>query len=190
MFTEDDMQRIVIYLLILLLLPAGAVYSQSGEGPGLIDANSSCDDGAVAKLLINAALEGDYAAVKFLLGQGVRVDERNARGYSPLHAAAYTGHLDIVRLLVENGADINDQQNETRLSVLHAAAQTNNLAVAAYLLANGARLEVTDDGGFTPITRATLKSYPKMVKLLRNYGGKCKDKLGAEFFNYCRNAGS
>lgn len=184
------MQRIVIYTLVLFLLPAGAVYSRNGEKQDLKDVNASCDDGAATSLLINAALAGDYAAEKFLLGQGVQVNERDARGYTALHAAAYTGHLDIVRLLVENGADINDQQNESRLSVLHAAAQTNNLAEAAYLLANGARLDVTDDGGLSPIMRATLKSYPKMVKLLRSYGGKCEDNLGAEFLNYCRNAGS
>ena len=183
------MQRIVTYSLILVLLHMGTVYSGTGGEQSQHDANASCENGSVPSLLINAALAGDYDAVKFLLGQGLQVNGRDARGYTALHAAAYTGRLDIVQLLVENGADINDQNNDTRLSVLHAAAQTNNLAEAAYLLANGARLDVADDGGFTPIMRATLKSYPEMVRLLRSYGGKCEDKAGTEFLNYCMNAG-
>jgi ankyrin repeat protein len=33
-------------------------------------------------------------------------------GYTPLHCAAWNGHVDILHLLVENGADLEAQDND------------------------------------------------------------------------------
>jgi len=38
------------------------------------------------------------------------------RGNEPLHVASLAGHLTVVRLLVENGADINSQSQVTASS--------------------------------------------------------------------------
>ena len=41
-----------------------------------------------------------------LLSNGARVDERNDRGQTPLAGAAFKGHLEVVKALVNAGADI------------------------------------------------------------------------------------
>ena len=41
----------------------------------------------------------------------VRVDTQNELGYTPLHQAAQQGHVQIVNLLIENGASPNTVSN-------------------------------------------------------------------------------
>ena len=49
--------------------------------------------------LLDAAAFGQVDAVKRLIGQGYRVNDRNAFGESPLHLAAVSGKVEIVKAL-------------------------------------------------------------------------------------------
>ncbi|KAL5457482.1 hypothetical protein EMCRGX_G034748 [Ephydatia muelleri] len=58
--------------------------------------------------LITAARNGDIATVRRLLREGhVGVNVTDKYGSSPLHKASYTGILDIVKTLIEAGANVN-----------------------------------------------------------------------------------
>ena len=48
---------------------------------------------------------GDFEAAKTLLAHGINVNQPGEEGYTPLHQACSFGHKEIVRLLLENGAD-------------------------------------------------------------------------------------
>lgn len=48
---------------------------------------------------------GDYEAAKVLLAHGINVNQKGEEGYTPLHQACFFGHKEIVRLLLESGAD-------------------------------------------------------------------------------------
>lgn len=56
--------------------------------------------------LVDAAAGGALARVQQLLDGGVRVDATDSEGRTALMAAAAFGHADIVRLLLERGADV------------------------------------------------------------------------------------
>ena len=47
-----------------------------------------------------------------LLGQGASINARDKKGWMALHCAAHAGFLDIVHLLVENGASTVAESNE------------------------------------------------------------------------------
>lgn len=58
--------------------------------------------------LIAAASRGDLEAVRAIVQNHPQlINERDAAGATPLHYAAFGGHSDTARLLVEHGADIN-----------------------------------------------------------------------------------
>jgi len=53
-------------------------------------------------LLIVASTAGKIDTVKYLIQQGLPIDEPNNLGLTPFYYAATYGHLDIVKYLVEN----------------------------------------------------------------------------------------
>jgi TonB family protein len=56
--------------------------------------------------LIRAASDGNAPAVKALLAEGTNIDGSTPGGQTPLMLAAFFGRADIVRLLLEAGADV------------------------------------------------------------------------------------
>jgi ankyrin repeat protein len=62
--------------------------------------------------LNNAITTGDINAVKALLTKGYDLNHSYGNQYLPLYWAAMKGHLDIVKLLLANGADVNAVQGE------------------------------------------------------------------------------
>jgi ankyrin repeat protein len=54
-------------------------------------------------------------------------------GWTPLHVAVEQGNADIVRILVEHGADATIQANDGR-TPLHMAAETGNVEVLRILV--------------------------------------------------------
>ena len=73
------------------------------EHPGLLDRMTDDDRGA----LVEAAGSASVAAVGLMLDLGFTPDARNGFGEQPLHSAAYSGNADMVRLLIEAGADVD-----------------------------------------------------------------------------------
>jgi len=48
---------------------------------------------------------GDLEAARILLAHGINVNQKGEEGYTPLHEACSRGNKDIVKLLLESGAD-------------------------------------------------------------------------------------
>jgi len=54
-----------------------------------------------------AARQGDVAAVRAQLDRGAGVSVQDSNSRHPLHLAAAAGHIEVAKLLLERGADIN-----------------------------------------------------------------------------------
>lgn len=83
--------------------------------------------------LYYAAYNGQVKSLQALLEHSSPdINVVNRYGATPLHRGARFGHLEIVKLLVENGADINiiDNENETAAQV---SAKYNHKNVTDYL---------------------------------------------------------
>jgi ankyrin repeat protein len=57
--------------------------------------------------LHGAAKKGHYNICKYLIEHGALLDAQTMTGSTPLYTAVEEGHLDIVQLLCEKGADLN-----------------------------------------------------------------------------------
>lgn len=125
------------------------------------------------KAMLRAAKRGDMNEVRRLLAQdGSLVTTRDADGSTPLHCAAWKGHADIARLLIEAGANLNDENENDHWGTtpLHAAAHGNRRAVAQVLLDHGADLTVRNLNGRTPLQETTIHNASSVAKLLRERG--------------------
>ena len=80
--------------------------------------------------LVYWASLGELSEVKKSLENGVDVNSKDDDGYSALHAAAENGYLDVVKLLVEKGADIHFKSEYTALELAKMAQQHE---IVAYL---------------------------------------------------------
>jgi len=75
-------------------------------------------------------------------------------GLTPLVFAAREGNLDTAKVLVERGADVN-QQTEYGWTPLLVATNNRNYRLGAYLLEHGADPNIANKGGWTPLYLAT-----------------------------------
>lgn len=85
--------------------------------------------------LINAIQMGRVSRIRRLLNSGnINIHERDRNQNTPLHIAADEENFEIVKLLVENGANVNLENiyGETPYYLTH------NNDIRAYLVANGA----------------------------------------------------
>jgi serine/threonine-protein phosphatase 6 regulatory ankyrin repeat subunit B len=129
-----------------------------------------------------AVQEGQMQEIKELLlvnGDILRdVDESNERGETALQLAARRGHLSLVELLLEHGANPNREkpnhhhhQNEigrrrATSTPLAEAAWEGHIAVCETLLAHGAHAHTVLDSRGTVLHLAAMRGNLQIVKLL------------------------
>jgi len=71
--------------------------------------------------------------------------------------ATFYDNLDLLKWLIENGADVN-HQDKVGYSALHFAGQERRLEPAKLLIDKGAKLEIADKHGNTPLVTAIFNS--------------------------------
>lgn len=84
--------------------------------------------------LVLASLEGDLEKVKNLIADGADINSEDSHGMGPL----LTFTPQVMKYLLEQGADPNIQKNENRTPVLTGIAYMNNAACVRLLLEAGA----------------------------------------------------
>jgi len=113
------------------------------------------------------AAESDRPEVAMLLvRQGADI-RKHGSGERPLVYFARNGNLEMVKVLVEHGADLNSGHSDTPLG---AAAAHGNIPVAQYLLAKGAN--INGRGAVTPLKAALIFHQDAMAEFLHAQGAK------------------
>ncbi|MEO7963706.1 MAG: ankyrin repeat domain-containing protein [Gemmatimonadaceae bacterium] len=93
------------------------------------------DEAALSERLFVAARTGDVEALTAALKDNpsaLGVREAPYR-WTLLHAAAQRGHLEVVRLLLERGLDVNTREDGDHTYAMHWAAAAGHLDVVRYL---------------------------------------------------------
>jgi hypothetical protein len=94
-------------------------------------------------------------------------------GRTLLSFAAGEGHDDIVRLLLEKGAEIEVKDGKYGYTPLLWAAGNGHEAVVKLLLEKGAEIEAKDGSyGYTPLLWAARNEHEAVIKLLLDKGAK------------------
>jgi ankyrin repeat protein len=93
-------------------------------------------DGATINRLVAAAADGRVDEVKSCLARGVEVDGYDANDRQAMREAVKNGHAEVVRALIEGGADPEDRSNWS--TMLIEAAEAGHVAVIHALIDGGA----------------------------------------------------
>lgn len=114
-----------------------------------------------------AAFFGQLNAVRALLAAGadVHATARNAFKVQPVHAAAASRNLDILRAVLEAGGDPNVPQQQG-FRPLHEAATHANREMAELLLKHGADPQLANDAGKNSIDLARDNGHPAFAEWL------------------------
>ena len=103
-------------------------------------------------LLIVASKYGHTNAVNVLLQYGANVALTDKSGRTALHFAAGSSDnsCEILRCLIENGADIDKGRNDNQTPLM-IAAQKGHVSVATFLIEHGANVDLQDENGNTAL---------------------------------------
>jgi ankyrin repeat protein len=110
------------------------------------------------KEMIKAAKTGNAALVSELLAEDASLlHARDADGSTPLHCAAWKGHPEVVKVLLDHGADVTLENSNTHWggTLLHA---------------RGADVRFRSFNGRTPLRETTLHNATAVAKLLQQHG--------------------
>jgi len=125
--------------------------------------------------ICEAAAVGNSARVKQLLEQKPALaNEFSPDGFPALGYAAFFGHPETLKTLLDAGADPNQQaKNPMKVCPLHSALAFPDEAIAMtmaeMLLAAGADANVRQQGGWTAMHAAAARGSVGLIKLLASY---------------------
>ncbi|KAK4881046.1 hypothetical protein RN001_004365 [Aquatica leii] len=121
-------------------------------------------------LLSLACSAGYFELAQVLLAMHANVEDRGIKGEcTPLMEAASAGHLDIVRLLVAHGADVNAQSSSGNTPLMYGCAG-GHTDVVKFLLEHGANVEDHNENGHTPLMEAASAGHVELAKILLMHG--------------------
>ncbi|MBU0755172.1 MAG: ankyrin repeat domain-containing protein, partial [Planctomycetes bacterium] len=140
-------------------------------------------DGGGFTPLHRAVVAGKYDSVAALLKRRRDPDDRTHGGDTPLHLAVKNGHPEIVKLLIDHGADLNvKDMSDLKETPLLKAVDVNHKGIVELLLSNGADPNLSASDGASPLHLAAGwgtaarssenkgRGLPDLVQLLIDYG--------------------
>ena len=105
----------------------------------------------------SAIKAGDVIAISGALGVAPDLSRATtAHGDTALLLAAYRGHTEVARVLIEAGADVNARNTRTN-TVLHEAASNGHNDLVTLLLEHGAEIDAFDEYEFTPLVGTAMQ---------------------------------
>ena len=114
-----------------------------------------------------ATFAGNKEITEMLIKNGANVNFQDAFGIAPIHGASRTNKLDVIKILLDNKADINLPTTTGKETPLHYAARFNNPDVVKFLLEKGAVKDAKDASGNTPLDAAKKENADKVIPLLK-----------------------
>ncbi|WP_342255471.1 ankyrin repeat domain-containing protein [Spiroplasma endosymbiont of Poecilobothrus nobilitatus] len=153
----------------------------NGADPNFLDCNNS-----FISPLHYAIIKNKKEMIKVLLKSKKIKNNINNKSYlniGCLHWASLNlkniNNLEITKLLIDNGADVN-LQDENGTTPIYYAISTDNIEIVKLLIDNGADVKNINKNGLTPLYYAIILDKKEMVQFLINNGAdvNLRDKNG------------
>ncbi|MFC1603640.1 ankyrin repeat domain-containing protein [Planctomycetota bacterium] len=165
---------IVIFTIAAVLLPMARAQKPSENN----EPAATVNEGKSTKLLYQAAANGDIEQVKNLIAQGADVNKPGAIGWTPLLGAVNEGHVQVVKLLLENGANVD--VGDGWYTPLYYPIWDDNIEIEMVktLISGGADVNTNPkEGDFRPLAYAVWYKRPDIAKILIEAGADVNTKI-------------
>ncbi len=129
----------------------------------------NCRDSAGTPMICIAARSGRKKMIDWLLDKGADINSISKdRGYSAVMDAVWKSSLDIVKLLIEKGANLNYISNDGQTALI-VATGASNPRICELLVKNGADPTYKDRMGMSSLDYARLFKKTELAKLYEEY---------------------
>lgn len=170
-----------VALKILLEQDAGLASCRSNDGMSAILFSLYINKPEITEILLSyepeldlfdlAALGGAGQISVLLASEPKAVHEYSGDGFTALHVASYFGHADVVKLLLDHGAEVDKlAMNGSDLTPLQSAVSNCNEDAVRAILEFKPDVNVRMMGGFTPLMTAYALEDQEIVELLIDAG--------------------
>jgi RNA polymerase sigma factor (sigma-70 family) len=139
---------------------AGPPGPEAGRGPRKGDeaANIPPDSAVMTGDVVSDAFyiacrNGELEIAKLLLRHGAEINAKGYFGATGLHWAAHNGHGEVVRWLLDRGADPNGRDSKFHSTPAGWAMENGHRELAVLVVASGARVDVREAANFGLIDR-------------------------------------
>jgi len=152
---------------------------------GTVSQYEYCDDNGVSYTPAVPKGEGLYEfygsldAVQTAISSGAYVDCKDSDGNTPLIFASLTGPVELVQLLLDNGADVNLAQKFGYTALTQAGYGPPE--IVELLLKAGAKTNVVGGNGQTPLQGAIIGNRVEIVRLLLAAGASPNEEYENDY---------
>lgn len=120
--------------------------------------------------LITAVSDGNFDKVRALLNdKDIDLEQGDENGLTPLLMASFKGHYEIVKFLIELGADVNYSKHYHKYSALMFAAIGGHKKIVNLLLESGADVNHTNSINRTASQMAGFVAQTDIVVMIKNF---------------------
>ncbi len=135
---------------------------------------------------VSVVCSGDRFMTGVFLEAGFDVNRLSSENTSPLAAATRKGHFEIVRILLEAGADLNGISEDRGHSPLMDAAAEGHRDILEFFIGKGADLTCQNKNGQSALVLATGNGHYECAAVLLDAGADCdqSDSMGLSARKY------
>ncbi|AOA61360.1 Cyclin-dependent kinase (CDK) inhibitor [Komagataella phaffii CBS 7435] len=155
--------RHIDILQLLLANGSNPFPTQSEVQPVYLPLNIACQlgDEEIVKILLSSTKHSENQLNNFF--------QCNAEGLLPLHIVASLGNHNLITLLLDHGADVNQLDKLNKWTPMFYAVIQGNPQTVELLIANGADFKLRDDDNLDPLYYAVLEGNVYVMNVLLKY---------------------
>jgi uncharacterized protein len=148
-----------------------------------MDPNAT-DDQGMPLLVLAAREKSDKVAAVLLDNPKTKIAAEDRAGENALMLASLNGDMDLVKLLITKGAEVNKKG----WTPLHYAAANGNDDIAKLLLGYSAYVDAQSPNGTTPLMMAARGDHISTLKLLLDNGAdiNAKNQIGMNALDFAK----